>query len=599
VSTPIFGIQFIMVDEVGNPVIGADLSTIGLIGPAPTADPETFPENTPVKVYSNDTATLALLGLDGYLPDAVNGINDQLGDLEMAAQMVIVVTPPGTDPDPAIAAQQTIGHIMGDSIQGTGLWAFLKSPDLLACTPRVICVPGYTGQLATSLDTLVSDTMGSGYLPGVTYPVTFAGGGDPDIVVPATAHAVANPAGQIGPADLVIDTYGAWFTAAPTATLPAPPVAVHALMTAVLDPLGSGTVTSLLIGVAGGGYVPGETYPLTFTPNAADSTAVAPTGHATADSTGAITQASLFIDSPGSAMTIAPTVTTVAPAIAVTALISATVAPGANPICATLTPVLDQLLGMAIVEPDGTNEQGDEAWRSTLDSERLIAVTGGCKILDPVSSEIIVTSLAPRIAGLLIARDQATGAPFHSAANQPVQGIVGPARVIAFSLVDGANEGQQLLSNNIGILVQGETGSDFAISSGGFIFVGTDNLGSDPLWQFYNVKRGRDYIHLSLLKALRYYLGRSNITGQTVQAIINTMNGFLADLQANDNILGYRVNFNGSYNSADEIRLGNLTVGFAAEEPPVLRLITVRSARYRAAIDAMVASLEQQLNIAA
>ena len=37
---------------------------------------------------------------------------------------------------------------------------------------------------------------------------------------------------------------------------------------------------------------------------------------------------------------------------------------------------------------------------------------------------------------------------------------------------------------------------------------------------------------------------------------------------------------------------------FRAEEPPVLRKITLDSARYRPAIDAMVAALEQQLNIA-
>ncbi len=35
--------------------------------------------------------------------------------------------------------------------------------------------------------------------------------------------------------------------------------------------------------------------------------------------------------------------------------------------------------------------------------------------------------------------------------------------------------------------------------------------------------RGRDYIHLMFLRTLRFYLGRFNITGQTVQAVLNTM----------------------------------------------------------------------------
>jgi hypothetical protein len=84
-----------------------------------------------------------------------------------------------------------------------------------------------------------------------------------------------------------------------------------------------------------------------------------------------------------------------------------------------------------------------------------------------------------------------------------------------------------------------------------------------------------------------------------VQAIINTIKFLLRDLQALDQILGFKVEFKGAYNSPEEIRLGHLTVAFAAEEPPVLRKITTLSARYRPAIDAMVQNLERTLNLAA
>ena len=53
-------------------------------------------------------------------------------------------------------------------------------------------------------------------------------------------------------------------------------------------------------------------------------------------------------------------------------------------------------------------------------------------------------------------------------------------------------------------------------------------------------------------------------------------------------LLGKRVTFRGNLNSAEEIRQGHLTIGFAAEEPTVLRRITTMSARYRPAIDSMV-----------
>ena len=140
--------------------------------------------------------------------------------------------------------------------------------------------------------------------------------------------------------------------------------------------------------------------------------------------------------------------------------------------------------------------------------------------------------------------------------------------------------------------------SDFAIASGGFVLISTDNVGEDPLWQMYNVMRGRDYIHLGMLRALRFFLGRFNIIGHTVQAILNTMEFFLRDLEADQHILGYDVNFRTEGNSPEQIRLGHLTVGFRAEEPPVLKHITIESSRYREAIDAMVSDLATQLNLA-
>jgi phage tail sheath protein FI len=122
--------------------------------------------------------------------------------------------------------------------------------------------------------------------------------------------------------------------------------------------------------------------------------------------------------------------------------------------------------------------------------------------------------------------------------------------------------------------------------------------GEDELWRFYNVTRGRDFIHLGLLKALRFFLGRYNIVGHTIQAILNTMGFFLRDLKADDHILGYRVTFRTAGNSAEEIRAGHLTVGFKAEEPPVLKHLTIESARDRDAIDAMIADLATQLHLA-
>ncbi|MEY4952840.1 MAG: hypothetical protein RL299_1264, partial [Pseudomonadota bacterium] len=260
----------------------------------------------------------------------------------------------------------------------------------------------------------------------------------------------------------------------------------------------------------------------------------------------------------------------------------------ANAVCAALPAVLSKLLAHAVVDGPATTLQAALDWRETIASERIISV-------DPavlVGSPAVTLPLSPAVLGLAVRRDsEFSGRPFHSWANQPLYGIVGPSRPIDFSLTDGATEGQTLLANNIGILMRSEMGVSSSLGNGGFIFVGTDNCGADELWRFYNVTRGRDYIHLMLLNTLRNFLGRFNITSQTVQAIINTMEQALRDLKAEGDILGYKVQFLADKNSPEDLRAGRIVVNFEAEEAPVLRHITIQSGRMRSAVDALISEL--------
>lgn len=262
----------------------------------------------------------------------------------------------------------------------------------------------------------------------------------------------------------------------------------------------------------------------------------------------------------------------------------------ANPVCAAFPGILSKLLGHAVVEGPGTNATAIKAWRETLQSERLIPVDAWVKVFE--DGDVVVKPGVGAILGIAVRRDyEKRGIPGHSWANQPVQGIVGPARAVNFSLTDGATEGQDLLQNNVGVLLRGELGVETAIASSGFVFVGTDNAGDDPIWQFYNVTRMRDFLHLGLLRVLRGYLGKYNITGHTIQAILNTMALFLRDLRADENLLGYKVGFEKDKNSPENLRLGKFRCYFQAEEPPVLRRIDVDSRRYRPALENLVNDL--------
>jgi len=535
----------------------------------------------------------------------------------------------GTNADANLKRQQTIANIMGQSTAGSGVHAFTLAPNALHCTPRLITAPGYTGDMANSLDTLLVNTTGVGYIPNATYQVTFALGvgetNGANAVLPQ-AHAVADVNGMIDDLQVFIDSYGAWFTVAPTAVLPAPdgpPVTAlpaQGTITFSRNPgigatitLNGTVITFVSSGATGTQVNLGADLGTTLTNlmtllNSSASPNIFANTYALVTATITITQKAS--GAAGNGFTLASTVTGSSlsgqhltggrDALAsATATLAVAIGLGANPIAAELTPVLNQLIGHAVVETRGVSYVDDLNYRSTLNSQRIIVMSGGIKVIDPISGAVIVRPVAPRQIGAMIAKDFETGAPFHSAANRPLQGVVSPARTIGFSLTDDATEGQQLLEANVGIVVRGEVGVETAISSGGFIIIALENCGDDTLWQMYNVKRGRDYIHLSLMPALRKYLGRTNITKQTIVNILATIGDFLGTLKAREQIIDYRMSFQGSLNSASEIRLGHLTVGFKAEEPPVLERITTMSARYKPAIDNMIKQLEQQLNIAA
>lgn len=267
----------------------------------------------------------------------------------------------------------------------------------------------------------------------------------------------------------------------------------------------------------------------------------------------------------------------------------------ANPVCAALPAICSRLLAHAVVDGPATTKAAALAWRETLASDRLIPVDPAVKVLD--GTTIVTAPMSPAIVGIAVRRDhEFNGGPFHSWANQQVRGIVGPSRPVAFSLTDGATEGQDLLAANIGILVRGELGVESAAAEGGFVFIGTDNAGSDELWRFYNVTRGRDYIHLMFLRTLRSFLGKSNITGNTIEAVKRTMEFALRDLQATGDILGFKVQFDRDLNSPENLRLGKVNISFKAEEAPVLRYLGVQSGRYREALNALLDDLVAQVS---
>jgi hypothetical protein len=134
---------------------------------------------------------------------------------------------------------------------------------------------------------------------------------------------------------------------------------------------------------------------------------------------------------------------------------------------------------MAVLGAPATSLQAFTDWRETLHSDRLIPIASTVKVAQPDGSAKERPSEG-RILGIAVPRDfENNGKPFHSWANQPVQGIDGPNRSIDFTLTDGAIEGQEILAANGSTILRGQTGIESAIASGGFVYVGTEKFPAD------------------------------------------------------------------------------------------------------------------------
>ncbi|WP_081562754.1 phage tail sheath family protein [Parasaccharibacter apium] len=200
---------------VTQPAVDVNMSTIGVIGIAPYADPAVFPLDTPVLVSGSDTQTIGALTASaptgatdlGTLPVAVASMLDECSPL-----MVIVRISGTASYDPA-----TIPAIVGgidSSGAYRGVHVFLAAESVTGYRPRLLCAPGYTSQRSKGALAGVSVVAaGSGYTPG-TYPLTITDATGTG----AQAQAVVGAGGTF--TSVEVTASGSAYSKAPSFSLP-------------------------------------------------------------------------------------------------------------------------------------------------------------------------------------------------------------------------------------------------------------------------------------------------------------------------------------------------------------------------------------------
>jgi len=349
-------------------------------------------------------------------------------------------------------------------------------------------------------------------------------------------------------------------------------------------------VDAITVTTPGSGYTAAPT--VTFTGGGSDPAKVLPTAHAvlgTGADDGKVME--IVIDAAGSNLTAAPTIG-FAGGGGTGAAATATIADVANPIVAAWPAVLNALYAIAVPDAGGASRGEDVEARETFQSERIAHPVSPFVEMIDASGATVVHYGSAAVLGLYVRRDfENEGRPFKSIMNQPVYGILGPSRPIEFSLTDGASEGQDLLAHQIGPLVRGESGDDFAIAEGGFVFLGFEGTGEETIWRQIHKVRGRDFIELTAIRTLRQYLGRWSLTTQTIQAVVNTASAILEKAQARQEILGFTCRFDPDENNTSDLRSGHIYVDARFEDVPVFRRATLLSRPYQPALQATIDQL--------
>jgi phage tail sheath protein FI len=542
------------------------MSVIGLICGANNADFATFPVDTPVSFASNDTAYTGKLGVNNTAVDSINLINAQLGEFQSAARIVFVRIPE-TPANPA----QTFSRIAGNSTIKTGMWAFTKAGPELGIIPRIIIAPGYTSFQNSGVATATVTVQGNNY---ATAPTITATGG-------TGSGAAATAAFSAGAVTTITITAGGTAYGIPPNVVLTGGGGTGAAAEAIIT---NGVVTSIFVTAGGTGYTSAPAVSFTHGGGTAVLTAVVTGLNVTA----------ITVTNGGSGYTSAPTLS-FSGGGGTLAAGTCTIDQLANPVCAALPGLLDQLMAVAIVDGPNSTLTAFKNWEQTIESKRMI----GCETAVKVGVNGVLKPASPALAGLMVKADFETGGiPMRSIGNRAIQGIVGAGRPIAFSWTDGAVEGQQIIAFDGGIIVRAEAGVETAVSSNGFIFLGTNSMTADTNWQFYNQVRVRDYAHLALLKTLRFFIQRYNLTGHTLQSVYNTMYDFCSSLKAREAIIDFRISIPTDINTAGELAIGHITFDLKMEEPPPLNLITIRSQKYRSVYDGLIANLQAQLDAA-
>ena len=244
----------------------------------------------------------------------------------------------------------------------------------------------------------------------------------------------------------------------------------------------------------------------------------------------------------------------------------------ANPIVTALDVVNGMDFGFQFINGPSSTEVAAVTARELYNTADAHMIETAALDFDS-DGNVVTRGASGYIAGLQAGVDIINdGVPSHVAGNRAIN-VGGPAREIEYSTQHGANEGQRLLAQQMGILVRGDAGADFAAGSGGTIYVGAHTLSDDVHLLYYNKARMRNYVLLNLLRLYNKFNLINNVDYVVFKNMIASAQEWLNGLADDRHIFtAPKVLFQPDADSPADWRLGKLVLDGQVEfRAPLMR----------------------------
>lgn len=217
----------------------------------------------------------------------------------------------------------------------------------------------------------------------------------------------------------------------------------------------------------------------------------------------------------------------------------------ANPVVAELIGVAERLRAVIIADGPNTNDADAIAYAGDFGSRRVFLVDPKGYKTD-AAGQVVTAWSSPVVAGLIAKSDNERGF-WWSPSNQTVNGIIGTARPIDFTMGDPNSRANLLNESNVATIIRQD----------GYRLWGNRTLSADPKWAFLSVVRTSDIINDSLLRAHLWAVDRG-ITKNYVEEVQEGVNAYLRHLTTIGAILGGECWVDPDLNSPDQIAQGKV-----------------------------------------